>query len=250
MDEAERVRYSRQIRLREIAEAGQQRLLDARILVIGMGGLGSPASMYLAAAGAGHLVISDFDRVEASNLQRQIVHRHAHLGESKASSARTTLEALNPRVRVDALDYELDGAELLDQARRADVVVDCTDNFHSRFELNRACLAAGTPLVSGAAIRWTGQVASFVPGRAQSPCFRCLYPDESVQDATCEAEGIVAPLVGIVGSMQALEALRLIVGEGAGLCGRLLLFDGLTMEWQSVPVTRRPQCPDCAEPRT
>lgn len=246
MDEEQRVRYSRQIRLREIGEAGQQRLLDSRILIIGMGGLGSPVSMYLAASGAGHLVISDFDRVEASNLQRQIVHRHAHLGESKASSARLTLQAINPQVEVEALDYELDGADLLEQTRRADVVVDCTDNFRSRFELNRACLAGGTPLVSGAAIRWTGQVASFVPHRPDSPCFRCLYPDDSVEDTTCAAEGIVAPLVGIIGSMQALETLRLAAGEGPGLCGRLLLFDGVAMEWQSVPLPRRPQCPDCS----
>ena len=246
MDEAQRTRYSRHIRLREIGEAGQQRLLDARILIIGMGGLGSPASMYLAASGVGHLVISDFDRVEASNLQRQIVHHQVHLGESKASSAQTTLEAINPQVRVDALDYELDNAELLEQTRRADVVMDCTDNFRSRFALNRACLATGTPLVSGAAIRWTGQVASFVPARPESPCFRCLYPDESVADTTCAAEGVVAPLVGIIGSMQALEALRLVIGEQPGLCGLLLLFDGVAMEWQSVPLSRHPRCPDCS----
>jgi len=246
MDDTQRIRYSRHIRLREIGEAGQQRLLDSRILIIGMGGLGSPVSMYLAASGVGHLVISDFDRVEASNLQRQIVHHQVHLGESKASSARITLEAINPHVRVEALDYQLDGAELLDQTRRADVVVDCTDNFRSRFELNRACFSTGTPLVSGAAIRWTGQVASFVPARPDSPCFRCLYPDESVEDTTCAEEGIVAPLVGIIGSLQALEAVHLVTGEEPGLCGQLLLFDGVAMEWQSVPLSRNPQCPDCS----
>lgn len=245
MDEAQYARYARQIRLGEVGEAGQQRLLDARVLVVGMGGLGSPVSMYLAAAGVGHLVLSDFDRVDESNLQRQIVHHHSDIGESKASSARATLEAINPGTRVDALDYELVDEELDAQAAAADVLVDCTDNFPSRFALNRVSIATATPLVSAAAIRWQGQMACFLPARAQSPCFQCLYPDESVESATCAAEGIISPLVGVMGSMQALATLGILLGEDEALCGHLLLFDGLALEWQSVPVAKVPGCPSC-----
>jgi adenylyltransferase/sulfurtransferase len=245
MDEAQLARYARQIRLREVGEAGQQRLLDARVLVVGMGGLGSPVSMYLAAAGVGHLVLSDFDRVDESNLQRQIVHHHSDLGDSKASSARATLNAINPGTRVDALDYELVEEELDAQAAAADVLVDCTDNFPSRFALNRASIATATPLVSAAAIRWQGQMACFFPARTESPCFQCLYPDESVESATCAAEGIISPLVGVMGSMQALAALGILLGEDEMLCGRLLLFDGLALEWQRVPVAKVPGCPSC-----
>lgn len=247
MDEAQRIRYSRQIRLPQVGEPGQQRLLDATILIIGMGGLGSPASMYLAAAGAGHLVISDFDRVDESNLQRQIVHGESSIGESKASSAKHRLLSINPRVRVDALDYELDGDELGRQVARATVVVDCTDNFTSRFTLNRACLVHGVPLVSAAAIRWEAQISVFDPRRDDSPCYRCLYPDTSVEGATCAAEGVISPLVGIVGSIQALEALKVITECGDTLCGRLLLFDGMSMEFQSLALQRNPDCPDCGE---
>ena len=240
MDPSARSRYVRQIRLPEVGETGQDRLQAARVLIIGAGGLGSPAAMYLAAGGVGHLVITDFDRVDESNLQRQIVHRHADLGDAKAASAKRTLLDLNPRVRVDAIDYQIDGPELLEQARLADVLVDCTDNFPSRFELNRASLATDTPLVSGAAIRWQGQVAPFDPRRPDAPCFQCLYPDESVQ------EGIIAPLVGVIGAMQALEPLRILLGQEGGLAGRLLLFDGLGMEWQSVELPRAAACPACA----
>ena len=240
-------RYSRQIRLPQVGEAGQQRLLESRVLIVGMGGLGSPASMYLTAAGVGHLVISDFDRVDESNLQRQIVHRHANIGREKAASARELLKELNPRVRVDAVDYELDGDELTEQVGRADVVVDCTDNFPSRFTLNRESLATGTPFVSGAAIRWQGQVATFLPQRSDSPCYQCLYPDESIEAATCAAEGIMAPIVGVIGSVQALETLNILLEVGESLAGRLLLFDGLSMEWESIKLPKNPNCPACAD---
>jgi molybdopterin/thiamine biosynthesis adenylyltransferase len=247
MDEALLARYSRQIKLPQIGETGQRALLDARVLVIGMGGLGSPASMYLAASGVGHLVISDFDRVDESNLQRQIVHGEASVGESKASSAKHRLLSLNSHVQVDAIDYELDGEELSQQVAQASVVVDCTDNFTSRFALNRACLAHRTPLVSAAAIRWEAQISTFDPGREDSPCYRCLYPDTSVEAATCAAEGVMAPLVGIVGSIQAVEAIKLITGSGETLCGRLLLLDALTMEFQALALKRNPDCPDCGD---
>ena len=245
MNEAENSRYSRQIRLPEVGESGQQRLLDARALVIGMGGLGSPVGMYLAAAGIGHLVLSDYDWVDESNLQRQIVHREADIGQSKAASAARTLAALNPRARIDALDYELDEGELHAQAAAADVVLDCTDNFPSRFALNRVSRASGTPLVSGAAIRWQGQVAAFVPTLAGAGCYACLYPDESVQSTTCAAEGVIAPLVGVIGSMQALMAMRVLLGEGEAVAGRLLLFDALGLEWLSMPLPKRADCPVC-----
>jgi len=245
VEQAHLTRYSRQIRLPQIGEAGQQALADARVLIIGMGGLGSPTAMYLGAAGIGHLVISDFDRVDESNLQRQIIHGEASIGESKASSAKHRLLSLNHHLRVDALDYELDGDELDAEVARADVVVDCTDNFASRFTLNRACLARGTPLVSAAAIRWEAQVSTFVPSSPDSPCYRCLYPDTSVEGATCAAEGVMAPLVGIVGSIQATETIKLIVGCGEPLRGRLLLVDALTMEFQVLALKRNPDCPDC-----
>ncbi len=246
MDRSLLNRYSRQTRLLEVGEVGQQRLLDARVLIIGAGGLGSPVSMYLAAAGVGHLVISDFDRVDESNLQRQIAHRHEDLGESKASSVSKTLLALNPAVKVDALDYEIDGDELVEQVTKADVLMDCTDNFPTRFSLNRVSLRTATPLVSGAAIRWQGEVATFVPERQDSPCYQCLYPDESVEAATCAAEGILAPLVGIIGSLQALEVLNLLLDAGPGLCGQVLLFDGLAMECQTVALPKKASCPVCS----
>ena len=212
-----------------------------------MGGLVSPVSMYLAAAGVGHLVLTDYDQVDASNLQRQIVHTQANLGELKATSARETLLRLNPEVSILALDYELDGDELIAQAEQADVLVDCTDNFPSRFELNRVSLATGTPLVSGAAIRWEGQVATFVPENDSSPCYQCLYPDIDAEAATCAMEGVIAPIVGVVGSIQALEALNVLLGTGYGLCGRLLILDGIAMEWQTIVLPRNQDCPACSK---
>ncbi len=238
-------RYSRQFRLPQVGEAGQRRLLDSRVLIVGLGGLGSPVAMYLAAAGVGHLVLSDFDRVDVTNLQRQIVHRTADLGELKAHSARRTLRGIDPRLRVDALDYVLEGQELETQVQAADVVVDCTDNFPTRFELNRAAFTAGTPLVSGAAIRWEGQVATFDPRRADSPCYQCLYRDEGVEAATCAAEGVMAPVVGVIGSIQAVEVIHRILGTSEGLCGRVLLYDALAPVWHVVRLPKDPACPVC-----
>ena len=246
MEELLQNRYARQIRLSQVGVAGQQRLLDARVLIIGAGGLGSAVSLYLAAAGVGHLVLSDFDRVDESNLQRQIVHSQASVGQSKASSAKRMLTGLNPRLHVDALDYELDGDELLDQVRQADVVADCTDNFPSRFSLNRASQSVGTPLVTGAAIRWEGQVATFVPANQTGACYQCLYPDESIESVTCEAEGIMAPLVGIIGSIQALEVINLLLEAGPGLRGRVLLIDGLAFACHTIDLPKNNQCPVCS----
>ena len=247
MTPEQQTRYSRQIKLPQVGEAGQERLLQSRVLIIGMGGLGSPVSMYLAAAGVGHLVLTDYDQVDTSNLQRQIVHAQANIGELKATSARETLLRLNPEVSILALDYELDGDELIAQVERADVLVDCTDNFPSRFEHNRVSLATGTPLVSGAAIRWEGQVSTFIPKHPSSPCYQCLYPDTGIDAATCAMEGVIAPLVGVVGSVQALEVLNLLLKTGDGLSGRLLVLDGVATEWQTIGLPRNPDCPACSK---
>jgi adenylyltransferase/sulfurtransferase len=239
-------RYSRHLIIPDLGVDGQKRLKNARVLVIGAGGLGSPTLLYLAAAGVGTIGIVEFDVVDESNLQRQIIHGQDDIGESKASSAARALAAINPRTRVDALDYEIDDDELWEQARAADVIVDCTDNFPTRFALNRVSIGTGTPLVSGAAIRWEGQVATFIPTDPDSPCYQCLYPDESVEAATCAAEGVIAPLVGVVGSIEALEAMRVLTGLTDELAGRLLLIDGLAMEWQVIRLPRNPDCPACS----
>ncbi len=250
MQDLEKERYSRQIKLPQVGLDGQQRLVDSRVLIIGMGGLGSPASMYLTAAGIGHLVISDFDRVDDSNLQRQIVHGEESIGESKASSAKRRLASINSHIRIDAFDYELDGDELAEQVDAANVVVDCTDNFSSRFNLNRLSLDTDTPLVSAAAIRWEAQLSTFDPRRVDGPCYQCLYPDPSVEAATCAMEGVMAPLVGIVGSIQAMETLKVILGKEQTLTGRLLLIDTLCMEFNTVILKKNPACPACGSSQT
>ncbi len=241
------LRYSRQIRVNGIGEVGQQSLLDARVLVIGMGGLGSPAALYLAAAGVGYLVVSDFDRVEVSNLQRQIIHRHADIDAHKALSAKRAFQALNPSCRVTALDWQLDEEELTQEIGLADLVLDCSDNFATRFALNRACVDQRTALVSGAAIRREGQVISFLAGGA--PCYQCLYPSGLENEESCALEGVLAPLVGVIGSMQALQAVRLLCSDSVGIAGKLLLFDAATMEWRALKVPRDPACPVCGAAR-
>jgi len=249
LDSAEAQRYSRQIRLPQVGEEGQQKLLDATALIIGMGGLGSPAAMYLAAAGVGKLVLSDFDRVESSNLQRQIIHRHADIGEPKAFSAKNTLAEINPDCTIEALDYELDGAALSATISAADVVLDCSDNFQTRFAINRECVAAGTPLVSGAAIRMEGQIISFIPG-ADGPCYQCLYQDDLENEETCAMEGVLAPLVGVIGSLQAMQAMMILTDMQQALVGKLILVDGERMDWRTVKVPRDPACPVCSKLQT
>lgn len=244
LTDPQRARYSRQIILPQVGIEGQQRLLRARVLIIGAGGLGSPVAMYLAAAGVGHLVLVDYDRVDLSNLQRQILHATADLGRSKVASARDTLQGLNPEVRISTVEHQLEGDELLEQARAADLVVDASDNFETRFALNAACVAAGTPLVSGAAIRMEGQVSVFRPG---GPCYRCLYREDGELQQSCAENGVLAPLVGVIGTMQALEAVKILMGIGEDLSGRLLVFDGLTAEWRSLKLRRDPDCPVCGE---
>ncbi len=246
LTDTEKQRYDRQIRISGFGEDAQARLLESRALIVGMGGLGSPAAMYLAACGTGTLVLSDFDRVETSNLQRQIIHRQASIGEPKALSAAATLGEINPDCRIETLDYVLEEAELRDQIRSADIVLDCTDNFESRFLLNRLCFETATPLVSGAAIRSEGQIATFLPGDSKSPCYRCLHPDESIRVVeTCALEGILAPVAGVIGTLQAQQALMTLTGQTAGLVGALLIFDGRSMEWHRLKVHRNTDCPVC-----
>ncbi len=239
-------RYSRQILLPQIGLEGQQTLLNSRVLIIGLGGLGSPLAMYLAAAGVGHLVIADDDRVDLSNLQRQIMHRTSDIGRAKTDSARDTLLALNPEVSVTALNKRLREDELAREVQHADVVADASDNFATRFAINAACVRAKKPLVSGAAIRTEGQVAVFDNRRSDSPCYRCLYRDDSGAEEGCAALGVLAPVPGIIGGIQAVEVIKLLLGIGDNLNGRLLLLDALSMEWRTVKLRKDPACPVCS----
>lgn len=245
MDDETLLRYSRQILLPEIDIEGQQRLLDGSAAIFGLGGLGSPVALYLAAAGVGRLVLVDFDQVELSNLQRQIIHQTADLGRLKVDSARDSVHAINPHVKVEIVPRILEGAELEALIGGVDVAVDCTDNFPTRFALNAACHAARRPLVSGAAIRFEGQVSVYYPGQHDSPCYRCLYDDGGGSNETCTQTGVVAPLLGIVGSVQAIETMKVLMNVGKVLQGRLLLLDTLNMEWHTMRFQRDPACPVC-----
>ena len=247
MNDDELLRYSRQILLPQVGIEGQDALRAARALIVGMGGLGSPVAMYLAAAGVGTLAIADHDRVDLSNLQRQIVHRSADIGRAKVASARDALLALNPGTAIITLDSRLNGELLDEQIALADVVLDCSDNFATRFAVNEACVRARTPLVSGAAIRLEGQVAVFRSDRPDSPCYRCLYKDEGELAETCTQTGVLAPVVGVIGSLQALEALKVLLDLGTTLTGRLLLFDAERLEWRTLILRKDPECPVCAQ---
>jgi molybdopterin-synthase adenylyltransferase len=245
LDDGQLLRFSRQIMLPEIDVAGQERLLNARVLIIGMGGLGSPAALYLAAAGVGTLVLADDDQVEVSNLQRQIVHRNDAIGLPKVASAARTLRDLAPGLNVETLAERLSADRLEAEVRSVDLVLDATDNFQTRYAINDACWAAGKPLVSGAAIRWEGQVAVFDPRSGQAPCYRCLYPDGSDEALNCADNGVIAPLVGIIGSCQALEAIKILCGVGDTLAGYVLYFDGQHMDWRKLRLRPDPDCPTC-----
>ncbi|PSJ21357.1 molybdopterin-synthase adenylyltransferase MoeB [Halomonas sp. ND22Bw] len=240
------LRYSRQIMLEQVDIAGQERLLAGHALVIGAGGLGSPVALYLAAAGMGRLTLADDDAVELSNLQRQIAHGTADLGRAKAESAREAALALNPDAEIRAITERLEGEALAAAVAEADVVLDCTDRFTSRYAINAACRAAGVPLVSGAAIRFSGQLAVFDPRDAESPCYACLYPPDDGGDEalSCAESGVVAPLVGLIGSFQALEAIKLVAHAGQVHQG-LSTFDGLRGQWRHFRVPRDPACPVC-----
>jgi adenylyltransferase/sulfurtransferase len=248
MDDSQLLRYSRQILLPQVGIEGQRRLLAATALVVGAGGLGSPVALYLAAAGVGHIVIADPDLVEISNLQRQILHATPDLDRLKVDSAKDRLRALNPDVRVSAVPDRLTGELLREQVDRADVIIDGSDNFATRFAVNAACVAARKPLVSGAVIRLEGQVAVFRPDQVDSPCYRCLYQMEEELEESCTETGVLAPVAGIVGSIQATEALKLLAGIGQPLVGRLLIIDAATMDVRILRMSRDPHCPVCARP--
>jgi adenylyltransferase/sulfurtransferase len=248
MTDDELLRYSRQILLPEFDIAGQERLLQSRVLIVGLGGLGSAAAMYLAAAGVGRLTLVDFDTVDLSNLQRQIIHRTVGMGRLKVESARDTLLALNPLIEVIPIPRALDEAELLQQVEQADVVVDACDNLSTRLAINAACVRASVPLVTGAAIRLEGQVLVWRPG-GEGACYRCLYRDPEVTAETCAQTGVLAPVVGVIGSLQAVEAIKVLTGMGETLDGRLLLLDAARMEWRTMKVPRWPECPVCGRDR-
>jgi len=246
LSDSELLRYSRQIMLPEVDVAGQERLLAARVLIVGLGGLGSPAALYLAAAGVGELVLCDDDEVALSNLQRQIVHGDADLGRSKGAAAADALRAIRPDLRLTELGERLSGDRLQRAVADVDLVVDASDNFATRFALNDACVGAGVPLVSGAAIRWEGQVAVFDARQDDAPCYRCLYETGDDEALNCAENGVIAPLVGIVGSCQALEAVKVLTGVGEPLSGYLLAFDGKRMDWRKLRLRKNPGCPSCS----
>jgi molybdopterin/thiamine biosynthesis adenylyltransferase len=250
MNDDQLLRYSRHILLDDIGIEGQQRLLDAHALVIGAGGLGSPVALYLGSGGVGRLTIVDHDVVDVTNLQRQIAHDLARVGTPKAQSAARSIAAINPDVQVDARVVRADAA-LLDQlVPAADVVLDCTDNFRTRHLVNAACVKHGKPLVSGAAIGFDGQVSVYDTRSDDAPCYACLFPPEATfEEVACATMGVFAPLVGIVGTVQAAEALKLLAGAGRSLAGRLLMLDGRTMEWNDLRLQRQPECTVCGHQR-
>ncbi len=240
------LRYNRQILLNDFDVAGQERLLRATVLLVGLGGLGCPAALYLAAAGVGTLLLADGDTVEVGNLQRQIAHGDADIGRNKAASVATAVAALNPGVITETVPRQLAGNELAQLVERVDLVVDATDNYPVRFALNRACIAARVPLVSAAAVRSEGQISLFDPARG-GPCYRCLYPDTGGSTAlSCSESGVLAPVVGVLGSLQALEALKVLTGFGEPLRGKLLLLDLRSMDLRTLALSPRADCPDCS----
>ena len=245
MDDQQLLRYSRQILLPQIDIEGQQRLLNSRVLVVGVGGLGSPVALYLAAAGVGQLLLADPDQVDLSNLQRQVIHHAADIGRDKVASAAERVAAINPQVECRPLPSALAGAALQQAVGEVDLVLDCSDNFATRHAVNAACVQLGKPLVSGAAIRLEGQLSVFDPRREDSPCYQCLYGERDEQALSCSEAGVVGPLVGMVGSLQALEALKLLAGFGEPLVGRLLLIDALDSRFRELRVRRDPACNCC-----
>lgn len=241
------LRYGRHILLEEIGVDGQERLLGGCALVVGVGGLGCPASLYLASAGLGRLILADADQVELSNLQRQILHREDSIGVPKVESGRRTLAALNPEIALVALDERLAGDRLAHWVAQADVVLDCSDNFATRHAVNRACFQHGVPLVSGAAIRFDGQLAVFHPGEPDSPCYHCVFPEsEAPEETRCAVMGVFAPLTGLIGTLQASEALKIVGGFGEPAIGRMLLVDARRSGFETIAVDRDPDCPVCA----
>lgn len=248
MNDDQLLRYSRHILLDDIGIVGQQRLLDSHALIVGAGGLGSPVAMYLAASGVGHITIADQDVVDFTNLQRQIAHTTERVGQAKVASAAQAMHALNPEVRVTALAHRLNALELDTLVPKVQVVLDCCDNFTTRQAVNAACVKHGVPLVSGAAIRMDAQLAVYDARDAKSPCYACIFPpDQAPEEVQCATMGVLAPLVGVVGSLQAMEAVKLLAGLGSRLIGRLQMLDGRSLEWNEMRLQRNPSCPVCGQ---
>ncbi len=246
MDDAQLLRYSRHILLDELGDVGQQRLLDSHAVILGAGGLGSPVVLYLAASGVGHITLIDDDTVDLTNLQRQIAHTTARVGQPKVTSAREAMLALNPLVEVHTVQQRADEAALMHLVADADVVIDCCDNFATRHAVNRACVQHAVPLVSGAVIRLDGQLTTYDTRDATSPCYACLFPpDQAPEEVRCSTMGVLAPLVGVIGTLQATEAVKLLAGIGRSLAGRLQLLDGRSLEWTEMRLRRQADCPVC-----
>lgn len=246
LNDAHLLRYSRHILLDELGVEGQEKLLQSHVLVVGAGGLGSPVAIYLAAAGVGHITLIDNDTVDLTNLQRQIAHTTERIGTPKAESAARMLAALNPEIQVTALTERAGPAALAELVAAVDLVLDCSDNFATRHAINRACVAHKKPLVSGAAVRFSGQITVFDPRQADAPCYHCLFGEEGeASDSPCATFGVFAPLTGIIGTQQAAEALKVLAGIGEPLIGRLQMLDALTMRWREVRYRKDPACPVC-----
>jgi molybdopterin-synthase adenylyltransferase len=249
MTDEQLLRYSRHILLDEIGIEGQQKIINGHALVIGAGGLGSPALMYLASAGVGHITVVDNDTVDLTNLQRQIAHTQASIGQPKVTSAATAMAAINPQVLVTTVQLRADAAQLDALVAQANVVLDCCDNFATRHAVNAACVKNAVPLVSGAAIRFDGQISVHDSRRADAPCYACVFPlDQAMDEVSCATMGVFAPLVGIIGSMQAAEALKLLAGVGSSLAGRLQMLDARAMEWTEIRTRRDADCRVCGRP--
>ena len=239
------LRYSRQIMLPQVDIEGQERLQNARVLILGVGGLGCPAAQYLAAAGIGSITLVDPDTVDQTNLQRQILFSGDDVGLAKVEAAGKRLLSINPDLSLSLINEKLQGQALESTVYKADIVLDCTDNFSSRFAINKACVETETPLISGAAIQMGGQLTVYDFRQPEAPCYRCLYDEQSNEQLSCSESGVLGPVVGTIGTMQALEAIKLIAGCGKSLNGRLMIFDGLNMEWQTMMLQADPCCPVC-----
>ncbi len=246
MNDHELLRYSKQIMLPQIDVEGQQKIIDSTMLIIGMGGLGSPTALYLAAAGVGHLIIADFDQVELSNLQRQIIHRTADIGEDKVDSAKAKLLELNPNITVTVANEIMHSDNLASLIKDVDIVLDGTDNFESRFEINKACVECHKPLISAAVIRFEGQISVFKGYEVDQPCYQCLYSEDGNGRESCVENGVLAPVAGLVGTIQALQAIKVLLGLGEQLCGELLLIDGLDLSFRKVKIVKDSECHICS----
>ena len=245
MEDQELLRYSKQIMIPQVDVEGQQKIMDSTVLIIGMGGLGSPTALYLAAAGVGHILIADFDQVELSNLQRQIIHQTKDIGDDKVNSAKNKLTELNPEIKVTIANELIHTDNLNELIKGVDIVLDGTDNFESRFEINKVCVENRKPLISAAVVRFEGQISVFEGHQKNLPCYQCLYSVEGEENESCIENGVLAPVAGLIGTIQALQAIKVILNLGDQLSGSLLLVDALDLSFRKVKISKDPKCPIC-----